>query len=325
MLKTKHEKSDKKIVVIGGGTGVFTILTALKPHFRNLTAIVTMADDGGSTGVLREEFGILPPGDIRRALIALSSSDNVMLANLLSYRFEEGVGLTGHSFGNLMITALHRITNDFEKAIEEAGKILVTEGKVIPVTLGHSQLVAELENGQIIRGESNIDIPNHDGNLKIKRAWLKPEVEINPNARKAILGADLVVIGPGDLYTSLIPNLLVKGAREALQKTKAKVVYFVNLMTKHGETNRFAASDFVNTMRNYLGDGVLDFAIINNKKPSPAQLSSYIKERADFVNPDLNNIPPKKNFMPIATDLVRSKGLIRHDSEKVAKAVKMII
>ncbi len=315
----------KKIVVIGGGTGVFTILTALKPHFDNLAAIVTMADDGGSTGILREEFGMLPPGDIRRALIALSVSDNKMLADLFSYRFEEGVGLTGHSFGNLMITALHRLTDDFEKAIEEAGKILMVQGKVIPVTIAHSQLMAELENGQIIKGETNIDIPQHDGRLKIKRVWLKPQPEINPNAKKAILEADLVIIGPGDLYTSLIPNLLVRGVKEALGKTKAKVAYFINLMTKFGETNNFSASDFFNMMKLYLGEGVLDFAVINNKKPTSQRLSAYVKEHSEFVEPDLGNIPPAKNFMPIATDLIRPGGLIRHDPEKVANVVKMII
>lgn len=323
-VKLKPARS-KKIVVIGGGTGVFTILTALKPYFENLTAIVTMADDGGSTGILREEFGMLPPGDIRRALIALSASDNKMLADLFSYRFEEGAGLTGHNFGNLMITALHRLTDDFEKAIGEAGKILMVRGKVIPVTREHSQLLAELEDGQIIKGETNIDIPQHDGKLKIKRVWLKPQPKINPNAEKAILAADLVIIGPGDLYTSLIPNLLVKGVKEALGKTKGKVAYFVNLMTKFGETNNFSASDFINAMKLYLGEGVLDFAVINNKKPSAQRLGAYVKERSEFVEADLENIPPVKNFMPIASDLARQKGLIRHDSEKVAGVVKMIV
>ncbi|MBI3046125.1 MAG: YvcK family protein [Candidatus Harrisonbacteria bacterium] len=319
------KQANKKIVVIGGGTGVFTVLTALKPHFKNLTAIVTMADDGGSTGILREEFGMLPPGDIRRALIALSASDNKMLANLFSYRFQEGVGLAGHTFGNLLITALHRITDDFEQAIEEAGKILLAEGKVVPVTLDRAQLLAELEDGQIIKGETNIDIPNHDGRIKIKRVWLKPEAALNPNARKAILEADLVIIGPGDLYTSLIPNLLVKGMREALQKTKAKVAYFTNLMTKFGETNNFSASDFINTLQSYLGKEVLDFAIINNRKPSPRRLAGYIKERAEFVEPDLGNIRLNKNFMPVTADLLRPKGFVRHDSEKIAKAIRMIL
>jgi len=318
-------KLNKKIVVIGGGTGVFTVLTALKPHFQNLTAIVTMADDGGSTGILREEFGILPPGDIRRALIALSVSDNKMLADLFSYRFEEGVGLTGHTFGNLLITALHRLTNDFERAIQEAGKILMTQGKVIPVTREPANLMAELEDGQIIKGETNIDIPKHDGHLKIKRVWLKPPVEINPNAGKAILEADLVIIGPGDIYTSLIPNLLVRGLKEALQKSKAKTIYFVNLMTKFGETTGFSASDFINTLKRYLGEDVLDYVILNNKKPSPQRLSAYMKELAEFVEADLENIPPKKNFMPIATDLLRPRGLIRHDPEKLARVVRMIL
>lgn len=319
------KKNDSKIVVIGGGTGVYTMLSALKPHFSHLSAIVTMADDGGSTGILREEFGMLPPGDIRRALIALSSSDNKMLAELFSYRFQEGMGLTGHNFGNLLITALHQITNDFEEAVEEAGKILRAEGKVIPVTLAHAQLMAELENGQVIKGETNIDIPKHDGRLRVKKVWLYPEAQINPRAREAILGADLVVIGPGDVYTSLIPNLLVKGMADALRNTKAKAAYFVNLMTKFGETSNFAASDFIHTMHAYLGDGVLDFAVINNKKPSPERLRNYVKENSEFVAPDLENIKATKHFIPIAADVVRSKGFIRHDPEKVLAVVKMII
>lgn len=321
----EKKKKNKKIVVIGGGTGVYTVLTALKPHFENLTAIVTMADDGGSTGILREEFGMLPPGDIRRALIALSASQNKRLAELFSYRFSEGVGLTGHNFGNLLITALHRITNDFEEAIKEAGKLLAVKGKVIPVTLGRSNLMAELEDGTFIKGESNIDIPNHDGNLKIKRVWLKPPAEINLNAQKAILEADLIIIGPGDLYTSLIPNLLVGGVKGALQKTRAKVLYFVNLMTKFGETNGFAASDFVNALKNYFGQGVLDFVVMNNVRPSPKRLGDYIKERSEFVEPDLQNLRSRKGLMPIATDLLRTGSLVRHDPEKLAAIVKMIL
>lgn len=322
----KNKKSDKKIVVIGGGTGIFAVLTGLKPYFENLTAVVTMSDDGGSTGILREEFGILPPGDIRRVLIALSHSNNKMLAELFSYRFEEGVGLTGHNFGNLLITALHRLTNDFEKAINEAGKILKIQGRVVPVTLGHSKLMAELEDSQIISGETNIDIPQHDGRLQIKRAWLKPQVEINPRARGAILEADLVIIGPGDLYTSLIPNLLVRGMKEAIQKTKARVVYFTNVMTKFGETNNFKASDFVKAVMEYLGSNILDFVLINGTRPSPQRLAPYIKERADFVEPDMENLNNMKfGFAPIKTDLLRPKSFIRHDPEKVAKAIKMII
>lgn len=325
--KKSNSKSSakKKIVVIGGGTGVYMILSALRNDFDDLAAIVTMADDGGSTGVLREEFGMLPPGDIRRALVALSSSDNKMLADLFAYRFEEGVGLTGHNFGNLLITALHRITGDFEKAIHEAGKILRIRGKVVPVTLNSAQLMAELEDGQIVQGETNLDIPRHDGHLRIKRVWLKPEAKINENAKRAILEADLVIIGPGDLYTSVIPNLLVGGVREALKKTDAKVAYFVNVMTKFGETHGFAASDFINTVKEYLGEGVLDFAILNNKKPSPQRLSGYVRERAEFVEADMENIKIGKSGLPLAVDLIRSKGFVRHDPEKVLRVIKMII
>lgn len=319
------KKSNKKIVVIGGGTGVYTVLNALRNDFENLTAIVTMADDGGSTGILREEFGMLPPGDIRRALVALSFSDNKMMAELFAYRFEEGIGLTGHNFGNLLITALHRITKDFEKAIHEAGKILRIKGRVIPVTLKSTKLMAELEDGRIIQGETNLDIPQHDGHLRISRLWLKPSAEINLSAKKAILEADLVIIGPGDLYTSIIPNLLVGGMRDALKKTHAKVAYFVNVMTKFGETHGFAASDFVNVLNKHLGNGVLDFALVNNKKPSLQRLRGYIEERAEFVESDIKNIRTSKSILPLAMDLIRPKGYIRHDPEKVLRAIKMIL
>ncbi len=318
------KRSNKKIVVIGGGTGVFTVLTGLKPYFDNLTAIVTMADDGGSTGILREEFGILPPGDIRRALVALSNTNNKMLADLFSYRFEQGLGLTGHSFGNLLITVLERITKNFEEAVNEAGKILSVKGRVIPVTLGNARLVAELENGQKIIGETNIDIPKHNGNLRIKKICLKPAVKINPNAKKAIMEADAVIMGPGDIYTSLIPNLLVGGMKDALKKTRAKKIYLSNVMTKFGETSNFKASDFIKTVSDYLGKNVLDYAVINNKKPPLKNLSLYVKEGADFVEPDLEGGKNKKMTI-IRSDLLRSGKLIRHDPKKLGNLIKMLI
>ena len=200
----------------------------------------------------------------------------------------------------------------------------VAAAKVVPVTLSHARLMAELENGQIIKGETNIDIPKHDGRLRMKKVWLKPRAIINPTAKNEILNADLVIIGPGDLYSSLVPNLLVGGMGGALNKTKAKVAYFVNLMTKFGETNGFSAPDFIKTIQDYLGKKELDFAIINSKKPSPKRLSVYIKEQAEFVEPDLGRLQLKK-VTPIVADVVRSKGFIRHDPEKLAKVVKMII
>ncbi len=314
-------KSDKKIVVIGGGTGVFTVLSGLKKHFSDLTAIVTMADDGGSTGILREEFGILPPGDIRRALIALSATDNKSLSQLFSYRFAKGSGLSGHSFGNLMIAALEEITGSFENAVKEASKILSVQGSVLPVTFKKTRLMAELEDGRIINGETNIDVPKYDGRLSIKKIWLRPEATINPAARNAILGADAIVLGPGDLYTSLIPNLLVQGVKEALRKTKAKKMYFVNLMTKFGETAGFRASDFVRTLEQYLGTGVLTYVIVNTAKPTAMRFREYVKERAEFVEPDLENI---ERSVLVEANLVRTQGFVRHDPDKIAELVRTL-
>lgn len=313
---------NKKIVVIGGGTGVFTVLTGLKKYFSNLTAVVTMADDGGSTGILREEFGILPPGDIRRALVALSASDNKILSELFNYRFKEGRSLFGHSFGNLMIAALERLTGSFEKAIEEASKLLAVQGKVLPVTLKKTFLAARLEDGSVIKGEANIDVPHYDGRLKIKKIWLEPSASLNPVVKKAILSADAIIIGPGDLYTSLVPNLLVEGMRQTLRRARGRKIYFVNLMTKFGETTGFRASDFVRVIERYLGSGVLDYVVINKTKPSAMRFRPYAAEKAEFVEADTDNL---EKPTPIIASLIRKSGFIRHDSEKVAQVVKMLI
>ena len=318
----RKAQGDKKIVVIGGGTGVFTVLTGLKKHFQNLTAVVTMAYDGGSAGILREEFGILPPGDIRRALIALSNTDNKTLAQLFGYRFAKGSGLSGHSFGNLMITALERITGSFESAIAEASRILSIRGKVLPVTLKKVSLAAELEDGAIIKGEANIDTPKHDGRLRIKKVWLTPPATINPAAREAIMSADAVILGPGDLYTSLAPNLLVKGMRAALKKSRAKKIYFVNLMTKFGETSGFRASDFVRVLEKYLGKEVLDYVVVNKTKPTAMRFRPYAEEKAEFVEADLQTL---KKPMLIEASLIRKYGFLRHDPDKVAEIVKTLI
>lgn len=317
------KKKKKKIVVIGGGTGIFAILSGLKNYFDDVSAVVTMADDGGSTGILREEFGILPPGDVRRAIIALSHSDNKILSELFNYRFKEGKGLAGHSFGNLMITALERLTGSFDEAVREASKIFGLKGKVIPATLGQTRLYAVLENKKIISRETNIDVPKHDGHLKIKKVWLKPAVKINPEAAKEIKAADLIVIGPGDLYTSLVPNLLVKGLKNSLKRSKAKVVYFANLMTKYGETDGFRTSDFLRVLEIYLGKGVLDYIVVNNKKPVSARLRPYASERATLVKNDLKK--SSKKPILIAADLLRPRGFLRHDPGKTAAVVRKLI
>lgn len=311
----------KKIVVIGGGTGVFTVLSGLKNYDTDLTAVVTMADDGGSTGILREEFGILPPGDIRRALVALSRSDNKILSELFNYRFQEGAGLVGHNFGNLMITALERLTGDFSLAIQEAARILSVKGKVVPVALQAPRLFAELENGKVIKGETNIDIPGHDGRLRIKRIWLEPKAKLNPAAQNALLAAEAIVVGPGDLYTSIVPNLLVEGMKAALKKSRAKKIYVVNLMTKFGETNGFRAEDFLRVITDIIGDGVLDYVVVNNKKPNLHRLKKYAEEKAMFVA--WENLP--KAPMPIFGDFLRAEGFLRHDPDKLAKTILSLI
>jgi uncharacterized cofD-like protein len=314
---------NKKIVVIGGGTGAFTVLTGLRKYHCDLSAIVSMADDGGSTGVLREEFGILPPGDIRRALVALASADRKILSDLFSYRFEEGWGFAGHSFGNLFLTVLERLTGSFKNAVKEASQLLGVKGEVIPVTLQKTTLFAKLEDGRIIKGETNIDIPKHDGRIKIESVYLKPKPKANPEAILAINKASAIVIGPGDLYTSIIPNLLVSGIPEAIRKSPAKKIYVCNLMTKFGETYGFRASDFLNTIQRYLGENVIDFFIVNSKRPTPERLRPYIRENSDVVEIDEENLG--RNPILIKADLLRKKGtLLRHDPDRLARLLYML-
>lgn len=313
----------KRVVVIGGGTGVYTVLSGLKQYDLHLSAIVSMADDGGSTGQLREEFGVLPPGDIRRALIALSDSD-VMLANLFNYRFEGSNSLSGHSLGNLLITALEKITGSFDQAIKEAVKILNVKGDVIPVTLQSTKLCAELENGEIVVGETNIDVPKHDGKLRIKKLFLEPQVEINPDAVKAIEQADLIILGPGDLYTSILPNLIVDDFVSHIKNASGKKVYIVNVMTKFGETNSFSASDFVKEIEKYLGKDTLDYCVVNTSEPSPDLLEKYHEARDELVKYDAESFK-EINSKLILGDFIREGQFVRHDSGKLAKALNSII
>lgn len=313
----------KSVVVVGGGTGVFTVLSGLKNFPYTLKAIVSMADDGGSTGVLREEFGVLPPGDIRRALVALSHSDNKIMSELFNYRFNEGSTLKGHSVGNLLLTALERITGSFNNAVKEAVKILNVKGEVIPVTLENTRLCAELEDGKIIHGEANIDVPKHNGALKIKRIFLDPEVKANKDAVEAIKTADIVILGPGDLYTSILPNLAVKGITDAVKNTKGKVVYIVNIMTKYGETNSFQASDFVRVMEEHVGKGVIDYAVINTQTPTNGVLERYEEEKDEPVAFDKKNF--NGNVKVVTGKFLRNGQFLRHDPDKLAKTLSTII
>ncbi len=309
----------KKVVFICGGTGGFTILTGIRDYPYRLFAIVNMADDGGSTGVLREEFGTLPAGDIRRALIALSDTNKKVLSELFNFRFDEESSLHGHSMGNLLLTALEKITGDFGSAVKEAGEILNIKGEVIPVTMTKTRLMAHLTNGRVVEGETNIDIPKHDGNIKIKDIYLEPKAQPNPQALLAIEKADFIILGPGDVFTSILPNLAVEGIADAVKNSKAKVVYNVNIMTKFGETNGYKASDFVKKMEEYVGAGRLDVITINTEKPTGEIVERYKEEKVEFVEDDLSG----KNI--VRADLLRDGQFLRHDSEKLAKTLSKII
>lgn len=277
-----------------------------------------MADDGGSTGVLREEFGMLPPGDIRRALVALSESEE-FLAHLFNYRFSEG-SFDGHNFGNVFLTALERLTGDFERAIEEAAKLLRVRGSVIPVTLDDARLFARLESGDIVEGETNIDIPKHDPTLKIARVYLEPKAKANRRALKAIREAHLVVIGPGDLYTSIVPNLLVEGIAPAIKRSRARKVYVCNLMTKSGETNSFGTADFLRETERYLGKDVIDVFLVNNRLPRRSRLLYYLTH--DGSEPVRDTFERKLSSPRIVkANLLRESTYVRHDPERLAKAL----
>lgn len=309
-----------KITSIGGGSGTYNVLMGLKQFSKKLSAVVAMTDSGGSAGRIRDEFGILPPGDVRRALLALSDS-SLHLRSLFEYRFEKGNSLSGYSFGNLFLAALTDITGSEEKAIKAAGKILNITGQVIPITLSDCHLCARLEDGSIIKGETNIDIRRVRPDLKILDVFLDNSALINPRAQQAIEEADLVVIGPGDLYTSLIVNLLVEGVADAIHNARGQVIYVTNIMNKHGETDNFTAFDFVSQIQAYLKNADdLDHAIINQSKFPEKLLKKYAEENAFPVDPDLAKVKSIiKNV--IHADLTRPNILLRHDANKLAQVI----
>lgn len=323
----QQKTARKRVVVIGGGTGTFTVLSGLKKYPHDLTAIVTMSDDGGSTGMLRDELGVLPPGDVRQCLVALSSSD-LLMRTLMSYRFDNGK-LKGHSFGNLLLSALEKITGSFDQAVEKAGEVLRIRGKVIPSTLDTVRLAAKV-GAKIIKGEHRIHDSRINGNLK--RMWLEPHGKANPKALQAIKEADLIVIGPGDLYSSLIPNFLVKGLPEAIRRSKAKKVYVCNLMTYDKHSRDFSVADFVSVVETYLG-GKLDLILYNNRTPSKQLVARYARKGE---SPTCLALPKDRNVM--GADLVAStkgqrrlshdpivRSLIRHDSDKLASLLVRLL
>ncbi|MBI5273393.1 MAG: YvcK family protein [Chlamydiia bacterium] len=316
----------KKVVVIGGGTGNFVVLEGLKKYPLDLTAVVSMADDGGSTGILRDELGVLPPGDVRQCLVALSNSSRLM-RSLMNYRFENG-GLGGHSFGNLLLSALEKVTGSFEKAVEEAGKILYIKGKVLPITTHQTRLKMVLDNRRILEGEREIYL-SQEIDQGYTTLYLEPHPKVNPRVIEEIASADLLVMGPGGLHTSLIPNLLVEGVCEAICKSYAKKVFVVNLMNRKGQTTGFKTSDYLRELVRYLGKDPFDYIMVNVQKPPKPLIEVYANE-GDLVDNDLDqervifahmigglHDEPKRDLL--------KRSLIRHDSKKLAQELMKIV
>lgn len=305
-----------KIVVIGGGTGLGSILRGLKEITPHLTAIVTVADDGGSSGRLRREFGILPPGDIRNCLVAMADIEPLM-ESLFQYRFTGSSDLSGHNFGNLFLTAMTDITGDFEEAIKESSKVLAVRGQVLPATLAHVILKAELEDGRIVSGES--EIPKY--RVPIKRVFLEP-ADCKPvtEAITAIKEAEIIILGPGSLYTSIIPNLLVTEIAEAIRNSTAIKVYVCNAMTQAGETENYSASQHLKAIIDHAGRGLVDFALINNETINQEILDRYSEEGAKPVQIDLESIAGL-GVKPLTAQVITKNNLIRHDGLKLARFV----
>lgn len=320
----------KKVVTIGGGTGTFTVLSGLKSYPLELSAIVTMSDDGGSTGKLRDEFGVLPPGDLRQSLVALSEAGPVM-RKLFNHRYQNG-GLSGHSFGNIFISTLEQVTGSLDKALDVVSTILNIRGQVIPVTLSKVHLIVELKNGKRIDGEDALRNYQLVSKFGIERIYLRPKAKANPKALKALKEADTIIVGPGHLYGSLIPNFLVPGIREALIASKAKKVYVANLMNKHGHTDDFSVADYVNTLERIIGKkGVFDVVVYNTQKPPPALVKKYSDEGEPVAlgKKDLSGhrllgaklIADKLKKKTKGDPLGGQRALIRHDSDKLAKVL----
>ncbi|HXH22040.1 MAG TPA: gluconeogenesis factor YvcK family protein [Dehalococcoidia bacterium] len=310
IYRYRYQSRGPKIVAIGGGTGLPVLLRGLKEHTSNLTAIVTMGDDGGSSGRLRRELGILPPGDVRNCIAALAEAEPLM-TKLFQYRFNEGSGLEGHSFGNLFVVAMSAITGNFEEAVRETSRVLAVRGQILPSTLTNVTLHARTEDHETISGEHNIT----ERGTRIREVFLQPaNVQANPEAIRAILEADMVVCGPGSLLTSVLPNLLVDGIRQALAITQAMKVYVCNVATQHGETDDFSVSDHFDTLCRHVGEGLFDYILANDNVRGPLPEAWHsIPVPVDKLVVDGARV--------ITADVVSEKNRYHHDSDKLAAAL----
>ncbi|HEV7952012.1 MAG TPA: gluconeogenesis factor YvcK family protein [Candidatus Saccharimonadales bacterium] len=329
-MNAPFARTEVKIAVIGGGTGSFTLLSALKRHTNQIAALVNMADDGGSTGVLRDELGALPPGDVRQCLVALSRSPQVR--DLFNYRFEEG-SLKGHAFGNLFLTALEKMNGNFADGVTMASEILNIVGVVEPITLSNVRLAMKDDGGEVIHGEFTIAHQEFNGHRP--HMWLEPEATANPAALAAIAQADIVVIAPGNLYGSLAPALIVPGIGEALAQSKALKMYVCNLVTKPGQTDDFKVHDFADEIERLSGHSFLDYVLYNTESPTDELLSKYAQKGELSVTCDVTSFA-HKTYKAVGANLLSStiwknkngsdpiaaqRTLIRHDSKAAARAI----
>jgi uncharacterized cofD-like protein len=323
-MKTKKQK----VVTIGGGSGQFALLTGLRDLREiEITAVVSMVDSGGSTGRLRDELGILPPGDVLKCILALSPYPDIVRAILLK-RFNEDGRLKGHNAGNMLLTMLSQYTGSFPTGIQALAEILDVRGEILPVTIDKATLVAELTDGSHIYGQSAIDIPRGTQREKIRDVFLVPHhsdsISVYPPVIEAINGAGYIIIGPGDLFTSIIPNLIVPGVKQALQETEATILYIINIMTKFGETHNFAAYDFVRKLETCI-ERQIRRVIYNTEKPKAELLEQYRQQKAEFVGIDKNDECWANRTIYASDVLDISGGIVRHDSKKLALLIQQII
>lgn len=322
------------IVVIGGGTGSFTLLSSLKNYTKNITSVVNMVDDGGSTGKLRDELGALPPGDVRQCLVALSDASDE-LRDLFNYRFSEGT-LAGHSFGNLFLTALEQAKSGFGESVAIASRILNVQGEVAPVTLTSTKLVMKLDGEETV-GQFNVEVNEFDGSKRPEFS-LSPSSSLNPIAEKAILEADLIVIAPGNLYSSLLPNFLVGGMKQAIEESPAKVVMVSNLVNKRHQTNGLKVSDYIDILEKYIGEGQIDHVIYNDSEPPTGLLEKYAQSGELPVAYDKQALAGRDTEMhgealisekPVERSsndklMAAPRNFIRHDADKVSRVLMRI-
>ena len=334
VFQKRYLAQGQRVVTIGGGTGLSTLLRGLKQYTSNIVAIVTVTDDGGSSGALQRQFGMLPPGDIRNCLVALADAETLM-TELLQYRFNGGGqkgadpgrpaspgSLEGHSFGNLLLAAMTHLTGDFEMAVKETSRVLAIRGRVLPSTVQNVSLMAEMEDGSVVEGETSI--------LKapgaIRSIYLNPpEVQPLSEALDALHKAEAIIIGPGSVFTSIIPNLLVRGIPEAIARSRALKVYVCNVMTQPGETDGFGVVDHIRAIERHAQDvRLFDYVLMNDSVPSRELLERYRREGADLVPPDVEGVR-QMGYHPVVAPLISETNVVRHDPDKLASAVMRLL